>query len=87
MFPSREEFSTVCCDPHKGSSIVSEAEADVLLEFPCFFYDPADVGGLTSGSSAFSRPNLRVRMTLVSGIRQAVLSLSCRFRQVLFAMI
>ena len=25
-----------------------------LLEFPCFFYDPTDVGNLPSGFSAFS---------------------------------
>ena len=37
----------------KGFSIVSEA--DVFLEFPCFFYDPTDVGNLISGSSAFSK--------------------------------
>ena len=27
----------------KGFSIVSEAEVDVFLEFPCFFYDPMNV--------------------------------------------
>ena len=27
----------------KGVSIVNEAEIDILLEFPCFFYDPTDV--------------------------------------------
>ena len=39
----------------KGFSIVSEAKVDVLLEFPCFFYNPTDVGNLISGSSAFSK--------------------------------
>ena len=38
----------------KGFSTVSEAEIDIFLEFPCFFYDLADVGNLISGSSAFS---------------------------------
>ena len=38
----------------KGFSIVSEA-VDVFLEFPSFSYDPADVGNLISGSSAFSK--------------------------------
>ena len=42
----------------KGFSIVSEA--DVFLEFPCFFYGPADVGNLIAGSSAFSEPNLYI---------------------------
>ena len=42
----------LCCGPHKGFSIVSEAEVDVFLEFPCFLHDPMDVGNLISGSSA-----------------------------------
>ena len=33
-------------------------EADVFLEFCCFFYDPADVGNFISGFSAFSKPSL-----------------------------
>ena len=50
----------VCCDPHKGFSVVSEAEVDVFLEFPCFFCDPPDVGNLISGSSAFSKSSLSI---------------------------
>ena len=42
----------------KGFSIVNEAEVDVFLEFPCFFYDPTDVGNLISGSSAISKSSL-----------------------------
>ena len=38
----------------KGFGIVNKAEIDVFLELSCFFYDPADVGNLISGSSAFS---------------------------------
>ena len=38
----------------KGFSIVSETKVDVFLELPCFFHDPANVGNLISGSSAFS---------------------------------
>ena len=34
----------------KGFSIVSEADVDFFLEFPCFLYDPMDVGNLISGS-------------------------------------
>ena len=30
----------------KGFSIVNEAEAEVFLEFPCFLYDPTNVGNL-----------------------------------------
>ena len=39
----------------KGFSIVNEAEVDIFLEFPCFSYDPMDVGNLISGSSACSK--------------------------------
>ena len=42
----------------KGFSIVNEA--DVFLGFPCFFYDPTDVGSLISDSSAFSKPSLYI---------------------------
>ena len=44
----------------KGFGIVSEAEVDVFLEFPCFFDDPVDVGNLISGSSAFTKVSLNV---------------------------
>ena len=44
----------------KGFSIVNEAEVDVLLEFPCFFHEPTDIGNLTSGSSAFSKSSLYI---------------------------
>ena len=37
----------------KGLGIVNKA--DVFLELSCFFYDPMDVGNLTSDSSAFSK--------------------------------
>ena len=42
----------------KGIGIVNKAEIDVFLELPCFFDDPADVGNLISGSSAFSKTSL-----------------------------
>ena len=38
--------------------IVNKAEIDVFLELSCFFDDPADVGNLVSGSSAFSKTSL-----------------------------
>ena len=37
----------------KGFGVVDEIEVDVFLEFPCFLYDLANVGNLTSGSSHF----------------------------------
>ena len=57
VFPSLEEFSTVCCDPHKGFGIVNKAEVDDFLELSHFFDDPMGVGNLISGSSAFSKSN------------------------------
>ena len=39
----------------KGFGIVNKAEIDVFLELSCFLDDPADVGNLVSGSSAFSK--------------------------------
>ena len=43
-----------------GFDIVNKAEIDVFLELSCFFDDPADVGHLISGSSAFSKTNLNI---------------------------
>ena len=40
----------------KGFDIVNKVEIDVFLELSCFFHDPADVGNLISGSSAFLKP-------------------------------
>ena len=39
---------------------VNKAEIDVFLELSCFFHDPADVGNLISGSSAFSKTSLNI---------------------------
>ena len=44
----------------KGFSVVNEAEVDVFLEFSCFFYEPANVGNLISGSSAFSKSSFNI---------------------------
>ena len=44
----------------KGFVIVNKAELDVFLELSCFFYDPMDVGNLTSGFSAFSKSSLNI---------------------------
>ena len=40
----------------KVFGIGNKAETDVFLELSCFFDDPADVGNLISGSSAFLNP-------------------------------
>ena len=44
----------------KGFGIVNKAEIDVFLEPSCFFDDPAAVGNLISGSSAFSKTSLNI---------------------------
>ena len=44
----------------KGFSVVNKAEIDVFLELSCFFHDPADVGNLISGSTAFSKSSLNI---------------------------
>ena len=49
----------------KGFGIVNKAEIDVVLELSCFFHDPADVGNLISGSSAFSKSSLNIREFMV----------------------
>ena len=61
VFSSLSEFSTVYCDPHSQSfGIVNKAEIDVFLELAFFFDDPADVGNLILGSSAFSKSSLNI---------------------------
>ena len=47
-------FQFVMIHTVKGFSIVSETEIDVFLKFPCFLYNPANVGNLISSSSCLS---------------------------------
>ena len=54
-FPQFTEIHTV-----KGFGTVNKAEIDVFLKLSCFFRDPADVGSLISGSSAFSKNSLNI---------------------------
>ena len=42
----------------KGFGIVNKAEVDVFLKLSCFFDDPADVGNVISGYSAFLKSSL-----------------------------
>ena len=44
----------------KGFGIVNKTERDIFLELSCFFNDPADVGNLICGSSAFSKSSLNI---------------------------
>ena len=65
-----QEASQVVCYSHLFQNFlqfivihtvkVNKAEADVFLELFCFFNDPADVGNLISGSSAFSKTSLNI---------------------------
>ena len=68
----------------KGFGIVNKAEIDVFLELSCFFYDPADVGNLISGFSAFSKSSLNmwkfmVHILLKTGLENflSIISLVC----------
>ena len=55
----------------KSFGIVNKAEIDVFLKLSCFFYDPADVGDLIYGSSAFSKTRLNIRDIRGSRIAEA----------------
>ena len=65
IFPSLRIFHNFLWPTVKGFSVVNEAEVDVFLEFPCFFYDPSNVGNLISGSSAFFKSSLYIWNFLV----------------------
>ena len=58
-------FHSLLIHTVKGFGIVNKAEIDVFLELSCFFDDPADIGNLISGSSAFSKINLNIWKFLV----------------------
>ena len=55
----------------KGFGIVNKAEIDVFLEFSWFFDDPADIGNLISGSSAFCKNHLKYQEVHSSRIAEA----------------
>ena len=43
----------------KAFGVISKAK-HVFMELSCFFHDPADVGNLISGSSAFSKTSWNI---------------------------
>ena len=49
----------------KGFGTVNKTEIDVVLQLSCFFDDPANVGNLISGSSAFSKSILNILKFMV----------------------
>ena len=61
VFTVQQNGSAICTRISPPFGIVNKAEIDVFLELSCFFDDPADVGNLTSGSSAFSKTSLNIR--------------------------
>ena len=57
----------------KGFGIVNKAEIDVFLKLSCFLHDPADIGNLISGSSAFSKTSLNIWKFMVHVFLKPVL--------------
>ena len=55
----------------KGYSVVNEAEVYFFLEFPCFSYDPMDIGNLVSCVFAFSKPSLCIWKLLIHVLLKA----------------
>ena len=53
------------CDPHSQRLWRSQWSKVYVLEFPCFFYDPVDVGSFISGFSAFSKSSLYIWKFLI----------------------
>ena len=61
VFPLFQNFPQfVVIHTVKSFDIANKAEVDVFLELSCFFDDPADVGYLISGSSAFPKTSLNI---------------------------
>ena len=52
----------------KGFSVINEAEVDIFLKFPCFLYEPTNIGNLVSCSSAFLKASLYIWKFLVHAL-------------------
>ena len=52
----------------RGFGRVNKAKVDIFLELSCFVNDPADVGNLISGSSAFSKSSLNIWVFMVYAV-------------------
>ena len=63
LFKNFPEF--VLVHTVKGFGIVNKAEIDIFLGLSCFVNDPANVGNLISGSSAFSKTSLNIWKLMV----------------------
>ena len=66
LFQNFPQFIVTHTHTVKGFGIVNKAEINVFLELSCFFHDPADVGNLISGSSAFSKSSLKIMTNVLS---------------------
>ena len=76
-------FQFIVIHTVKGFGIVNKAEIDVFLELSCFFYDPADVGNLISGSSAFSKTSLNIwKFTVHVLLKPGLENFECYFNSV-----
>ena len=73
LFQSFSQFIVI--HTVKGFGIVNKAEIDVFLELSCFFDDPADVGNLLSGSSAFSKTSLNIWKFTIHILLKRILSI------------
>ena len=71
LFKNFPQFIVI--HPVKVFVVVNKAEVDVFLELSCFFDDPADVGNLISGSSAFSKSSLNIWKFTVQVLLKPVL--------------
>ena len=69
----------------KGFDIVNKV--DVLMELSCFFNDPADVGNLISGSSAFSKSRLNMWKFMVHVLLKSGLENSEHYFAFLFSLV
>ena len=63
--PSKSFSQFIIIHAVKSFSVVDETEINVFLKFPCFLYNPANVGNLNSSFSSFSKPSLDVWKFLV----------------------
>ena len=76
----------------KCFGVVNKAEIDVFLELSWYFHDPADVGNLISGSSAFSKSSLNiwkftVHVLLKPGLENlSILLLACEMSAIVWQM-
>ena len=64
-FPQFILINTVKVNTVQVLGVVNKEEIEVFLELSCFFDDPADVGNLISGSSAFSKSSFNIWKFLV----------------------